>query len=87
MSTKNDNHMVPLGVLLKRELDNEKIENPDLLHGEANHSKKGEDFTFMKTECERIPGDGSTTFSVYGVSETFLFHSFQFHRISVFSFC
>lgn len=68
MSTKNDYHqMVPLGVLLKRELDNEKIENPDIIHGEFNQSKKGEDFTFMKTECERIPGDGCTVFSVFAL--------------------
>ncbi|OVA10454.1 Protein phosphatase 2C (PP2C)-like domain [Macleaya cordata] len=67
MSTRNEHHMVPLAVLLKRELNNEKIENPDILHGQASQSKKGEDFTLLKTECERIPGDGSTTFSVFGL--------------------
>ncbi|XP_068636666.1 probable protein phosphatase 2C 12 [Aristolochia californica] len=65
MSSKNG--MVPLAVLLKRELTNEKIENPDNLHGQANQSKKGEDFTLLKTECQRVPGDGSTTFSVFGL--------------------
>ncbi|XP_068641474.1 probable protein phosphatase 2C 12 isoform X2 [Aristolochia californica] len=65
MSSKNG--MVPLAVLLKRELTNEKIENPDILHGQANQSKKGEDFTLSKTECQRVPGDGSTTFSVFGL--------------------
>ncbi|KAI3971688.1 hypothetical protein MKW92_017472 [Papaver armeniacum] len=53
MSTRNDHHqMVPLGVLLKRELDNEKIENPDIIHGEFNQSKKGEDFTFSKRNAK-----------------------------------
>ncbi|XP_077213783.1 putative protein phosphatase 2C 12 isoform X1 [Tasmannia lanceolata] len=64
MSTKN-NHMVPLAVLLKRELSNEKIENPDILYGQANQSKKGEDFTL--TECQCVPGDGVTTFSAFGL--------------------
>ncbi|KMZ67342.1 putative Protein phosphatase [Zostera marina] len=58
---------VPLAVLLKRELTNERIENPDLLHGEANQSKKGEDFTFLSTNCYRIPGDLSTVFSVFAI--------------------
>ncbi|XP_058097097.1 probable protein phosphatase 2C 12 isoform X1 [Magnolia sinica] len=66
MSTKSD-RMVPLAVLLKRELTSEKVENPDILHGQANQSKKGEDFTLLKMECERVPGDGSTTFSVFGL--------------------
>lgn len=61
---------VPLAVLLKRELTNERIENPDLLHGEANQSKKGEDFTFLSTNCYRIPGDLSTVFSVFAVKIT-----------------
>lgn len=63
--------MMPLSVLLKRELTSEKIEKPDVLHGLANQSKKGEDFTFLKTECQRVPGDGVTTFSVFAVSPPF----------------
>ncbi|KAG0482612.1 hypothetical protein HPP92_010696 [Vanilla planifolia] len=59
--------MVPLGVLLKRELSSDKIEKPDMLYGLANHSKKGEDFTFLKTECQRGAGEGATTFSVFAV--------------------
>ncbi|XP_006829727.2 probable protein phosphatase 2C 12 isoform X1 [Amborella trichopoda] len=66
MCTKNE-HMVPLAVLLKRELTNEKIERPDILHGQASQSKKGEDFTLLKTECQRILGDGITTFSVFAL--------------------
>ncbi|KAL5982435.1 hypothetical protein ACLOJK_016506 [Asimina triloba] len=66
MSTRNE-CMVPLAVLLKRELTSEKIENPDILHGQASESKKGEDFTLLKMECQRVPGDGNTTFSVFGL--------------------
>lgn len=59
--------MVPLAVLLKKELSGEKIEKPEIFHGQANQSKKGEDFTLVKTECQRVPGDGVTTFSVFAV--------------------
>ncbi|KAK1301287.1 putative protein phosphatase 2C 12 [Acorus calamus] len=65
-STKTD-RMVPLAVLLKRELTNEKIEMPDILYGQANQSKKGEDYILLKTECQRVPGDGVTTFSVFAL--------------------
>ncbi|KAJ4745232.1 Phosphatase 2C family protein [Rhynchospora pubera] len=58
---------VPLAVLLKREHGNERIEKPDVLYGQATHSKKGEDFTLFKTECQRVPADGSTTFSVFAL--------------------
>jgi serine/threonine protein phosphatase PrpC len=67
MSTKGEHHTVPLSVLLKRESANEKIDNPELIHGQHNQSKKGEDFTLVKTECQRVMGDGVTTFSVFGV--------------------
>ncbi|KAJ4965036.1 hypothetical protein NE237_016885 [Protea cynaroides] len=67
MSSRSERQMVPLAVLLRRELTNEKIEKPDIIHGQANQSKKGEDFTFVKTECQRVPGDGQTTFSVFGL--------------------
>ncbi|KAF8406334.1 hypothetical protein HHK36_008421 [Tetracentron sinense] len=67
MSTKNEHHSVPLGVLLKREMENEKTEKPDIIYGQANQSKKGEDFTLLKTECQRVLGDGVTTFSVFAL--------------------
>ncbi|CAN6539929.1 hypothetical protein ACFX2I_016724 [Malus domestica] len=68
MSTKSENHQtVPLSVLLKRELANEKIERPEIIHGQASQSKKGEDFTLVKTECQRIVGDGVSTYSVFGL--------------------
>ncbi|KAL6504658.1 hypothetical protein OROHE_023416 [Orobanche hederae] len=67
MSKSGDHHTVPLSVLLKRESANEKIERPDISHGQASQSKKGEDFTFVKTECQRVLGDGVTTFSVFAL--------------------
>jgi hypothetical protein len=73
MSTKNEHHQtVPLSVLLKRELLSEKIENPDIVHGQAGQSKKGEDFTLLKSDCQRMVGDGVYTYSVYGVCLMFL---------------
>lgn len=39
---------VPLSALLKRESVNEKADRPDIVCGEANQSKKGEDFTLIK---------------------------------------
>ncbi|GMH23229.1 hypothetical protein Nepgr_025072 [Nepenthes gracilis] len=45
----------------------EKLENPEFLCGQACQSKKGEDFTLLETECQRIVGDGSTSYSVFGV--------------------
>ncbi|KAK6130945.1 hypothetical protein DH2020_035307 [Rehmannia glutinosa] len=67
MSKSGDHHTVPLSVLLKRELANEKIERPEISHGQASQSKKGEDFTFVKTECQRVLGDGVTTYSVFAL--------------------
>ncbi|KAL7245164.1 hypothetical protein ACSBR2_000483 [Camellia fascicularis] len=67
MSSKGEHQTVPLSVLLKRELANEKIENPEICHGQASQSKKGEDFTFVKTECQRVVGDEVFTYSVFAL--------------------
>ncbi|KAH9611923.1 hypothetical protein KSS87_014541 [Heliosperma pusillum] len=67
MSSRGDHQTVPLSVLLRREQNSEKVENPEIIYGQFNQSKKGEDFTFVKTECQRIVGDGVTTFSVFGL--------------------
>ncbi|CAI9267044.1 unnamed protein product [Lactuca saligna] len=66
-SHKGEHQTVPLSVLLKRELANEKIERPEIVSGQANQSKKGEDFTLIKSECQRVLGDGVTTYSVFGI--------------------
>ncbi|MED6192772.1 hypothetical protein PIB30_013407 [Stylosanthes scabra] len=60
-------HRVPLAVLLKRELVSEKIEKPEIVYGQASQSKKGEDFILLKNECQRVMGDGVSTFSVFGL--------------------
>ncbi|PIN10034.1 Serine/threonine protein phosphatase [Handroanthus impetiginosus] len=67
LSKSGDHQTVPLSALLKRELANEKRERPEISHCQASQSKKGEDFTFIKTECERILGDGVTTYSVFAL--------------------
>lgn len=66
-SVKGEHHTVPLSLLLKREVASEKIEKPEVSYGQANHSKKGEDFTLLKTECQRVLGDDVTTYHVFGV--------------------
>ncbi|CAH9054068.1 unnamed protein product [Cuscuta europaea] len=67
MLPKGQHQSIPLSVLLKRELASEKIERPEISHGQASQSKKGEDFTLLKTECQRVLGDGVTTYSVFGL--------------------
>ncbi|KAL4274029.1 hypothetical protein GQ457_13G020150 [Hibiscus cannabinus] len=67
MSLKGQHRQVSLSVLLERESANVKIEKPEIVHGLANQSKKGEDFTLFKTECQRTMGDGVATFSVFGL--------------------
>nr|GEY56506.1 probable protein phosphatase 2C 12 [Tanacetum cinerariifolium] len=67
MSCVNKNEHVPLSVLLKRELVNEKADRPEIVCAQANQSKKGEDFALIKTGCERALGDALTTYSVFGI--------------------
>ncbi|EEF52429.1 protein phosphatase, putative [Ricinus communis] len=67
MMAAREHQTVPLSVLLKRELANERVEKPEILHGQASQSKKGEDFTLLKTECQRVLGDGVSTYSVFGL--------------------
>lgn len=61
---------VPLAVLLRREVASERTasERPELHSGLFSQAKKGEDFTFLKPECERVPGVPSSSFSAFGVS-------------------
>lgn len=63
--------MVPLAALLAYELKNDIVENPLLRCGLALQPRKGEDFALVKTDCQRIPGDGSSTFAVFGVGNPF----------------
>ncbi|EPS69183.1 hypothetical protein M569_05581, partial [Genlisea aurea] len=61
------NQLVPLGTLIGRELRHEKLEKPTLKYGQAALAKKGEDYFLIKPDCERVPGDPSTSFSVFAI--------------------
>ncbi|CAJ1972677.1 unnamed protein product, partial [Sphenostylis stenocarpa] len=67
MAARTEHQTVPLSVLLRRELAHEKIEKPEIAHGQACQSKKGEDLTLVKTECQRVVGDGVSIYSVFGL--------------------
>jgi hypothetical protein len=74
LHTEADGSGVPLAVLLKRELCNQRVEKPDILFGEANKSKKGEDFTLLVAKCHRTPAEDASdnagdddTISVFAV--------------------
>lgn len=58
---------VPLATLIGRELRSEKVEKPTVRYGQAALAKKGEDLFLIKTDCERIPGTPSTSFSVFAI--------------------
>ncbi|WVY97003.1 hypothetical protein V8G54_029154 [Vigna mungo] len=58
---------VPLATLIGRELRNGKIEKPFVKYGQAGLAKKGEDYFLIKTDCQRVPGDSSTLFSVFAI--------------------
>lgn len=59
--------LVPLATLLGRELRNEKVEKPLIRYGQAALAKKGEDYFLIKPDCQRIPGNPSTSFSVFAI--------------------
>ncbi|KAK9051084.1 hypothetical protein SSX86_027710 [Deinandra increscens subsp. villosa] len=58
---------VSLAALMSRELKSEKMENPSVRYGSAAQSRKGEDYFLMKTDCQRILGNPSSSFSVFGI--------------------
>lgn len=59
--------LVPLGTLLGRELRNNGVEKPSIKYGQAALAKRGEDLFLIKPDCQRIPGNASTSFSVFAV--------------------
>lgn len=59
--------LVALGTLIGRELRGEKIEKPTIKYGQAALAKKGEDYFLIKPDCQRIPGNPSTSLSVFAV--------------------
>lgn len=58
---------VSLGTLIGRELRNDKVEQPTIKYGQAALAKKGEDCFLIKPDCQRIPGNPLTSFSVFAV--------------------
>ncbi|XP_073279062.1 probable protein phosphatase 2C 5 isoform X1 [Primulina huaijiensis] len=58
---------IALGTLIGRELRNEKVEKPTVKYGQSDLAKKGEDYFLIKPDCERVPGDPSTSFSVFAI--------------------
>ncbi|KAK6931534.1 PPM-type phosphatase-like domain [Dillenia turbinata] len=64
---RNGHVLVPLAALIRRELRSEKMEKPSVRYGCAAQSKKGEDYFLMKTDCQRVPGNPSSTFSVFAI--------------------
>ena len=55
-------HMVPLASLIDQELRHEKFEKPCIRYGYVAQPKKGEDYFIIKTNCQRIPRNSSTSY-------------------------
>ncbi|KAJ3683649.1 hypothetical protein LUZ60_013876 [Juncus effusus] len=62
-----DQNLLPLATLIGRELRGEKSDNPIVKYAHANYAKRGEDLILVKTNCLRVEGDASTSFSAFGV--------------------
>ncbi|KAH8500737.1 hypothetical protein Peur_042534 [Populus x canadensis] len=59
--------LVPLAALISREMRIEKMEKPTVKYGHAAQSRKGEDHFLIKMDCQRVPGNSSSTFSVFAI--------------------
>lgn len=59
--------LIPLAALISKEMKNEKMGKPTVKYGHAAQSKKGEDYFLVKTDCQRVPGNSASTFSVYAI--------------------
>ncbi|XP_076913175.1 putative protein phosphatase 2C 5 [Bidens hawaiensis] len=66
MKTKSS-ALVPLGTLIGRELRHGNVEKPTVNYGQAALAKKGEDYFLIKPDCHRVPGNPSTSFSVFAI--------------------
>ncbi|GLU04709.1 hypothetical protein SLE2022_218450 [Rubroshorea leprosula] len=64
---RNHHDLVPLAALISREMRSEKMEKPTVRYGHAAQSRKGEDYFLIKTDCQRVPGNSSSTFSVFAI--------------------
>ncbi|WOL15998.1 putative protein phosphatase 2C 33 [Canna indica] len=59
--------LVPLATLIGRELRSGKSEKPEIKYGNAAFAKRGEDYFLVRPDCIRVPGDASSSFSVFAV--------------------
>ncbi|KAE8672978.1 putative protein phosphatase 2C 3 [Hibiscus syriacus] len=64
---RRGHELVPLAALISREMKNEKMERPSVRYGHSAQSRKGEDYFLVKTDCHRVPGNPSSTFSVFAI--------------------
>lgn len=74
---RHRHNLVPLAALISREMRSEKMEKPTVRYGNAAQSRKGEDYFLIKTDCQRVPGNSSSTFSVFAV--ILIFSILPFH--------
>ncbi|KAK2968985.1 hypothetical protein RJ640_002250 [Escallonia rubra] len=64
---RHHHDLVPLAALISREMRSEKMEKPTVRYGHAAQSRKGEDYFLMKTDCQRVQGNPSSSFSVFAI--------------------
>ncbi|KAK8946705.1 putative protein phosphatase 2C 33 [Platanthera zijinensis] len=58
---------IALATLIGRELRGGRNDKPLVRYGHAGLAKRGEDYFLIKPDCYRIPGNASTSFSVFAV--------------------
>uniref|UniRef100_A0A6M2F122 protein-serine/threonine phosphatase n=1 Tax=Populus davidiana TaxID=266767 RepID=A0A6M2F122_9ROSI len=80
---RRDN-LVPLAALISREMRIEKMEKPIIKYGHAAQSRKGEDYFLIKMDCQRLPGNSSSTFSVFAVLLQSLANAVSFALLWIF---
>ncbi|KAI3665198.1 hypothetical protein L6452_43821 [Arctium lappa] len=56
-----------MAALISREMRSEKMEKPTIRYGYAAQSRKGEDYFMTKTDCQRVFGHQSSSFSVFAI--------------------
>nr|XP_023928149.1 probable protein phosphatase 2C 15 [Quercus suber]POE91161.1 putative protein phosphatase 2c 15 [Quercus suber] len=64
---RHHRNLVPLAALISKEMRSEKMEKPTVRYGHAAQSRKGEDYFLIKTDCQRVPGNSSSAFSVFAI--------------------
>nr|CAD1840070.1 unnamed protein product [Ananas comosus var. bracteatus] len=63
--------LLPLATLIGRELrGGDRSERPAVRYGHAAFAKRGEDYFLVKPDCLRVPGNPSSSFSVFAVSHS-----------------